>query len=163
MSNKMPVVKIYTDGACSGNPGPGGYGAVLEFKNITKEISGGERHTTNNRMELFAAIQALRALKRPCKVFVYTDSKYVKDGIAHWLPNWVKNNWITSRNRPVKNCDLWQQLYALQQKHEISWHWIKGHNGHRQNERADFLARQACREIQKQISTEESIVNEPSL
>ena len=134
------AVKIYTDGACRGNPGPGGWGALLVSGDTEKEIWGGEILTTNNRMELTAAIRALEALKRSCAIAIYTDSKYVMDGIRTWLPNWKKRGWKTADKKPVKNQDLWQQLDALVATHEIQWHWVKGHSGHVENERADALA-----------------------
>ncbi len=138
---KKPDIVIYTDGACSGNPGPGGWGALLEYGGKKKELYGGEADTTNNRMELIAAIEALAALKKPCNVTLYTDSVYVKDGITIWIHNWRKNNWRTAAKKPVKNADLWQQLEAAHQRHEMNWQWIKGHAGHEGNERADELAR----------------------
>ncbi len=134
------AVKIYTDGACRGNPGPGGWGALLVSGDTEKEIWGGEILTTNNRMELTAAIRALEALKRSCAIAIYTDSKYVMDGIRTWLPNWKKRGWKTADKKPVKNQDLWQQLDALVATHDIQWHWVKGHSGHVENERADALA-----------------------
>ena len=135
-------VEIFTDGACSGNPGIGGWGAILRYKDTQKELSGGELSTTNNRMELTAVIEALRALKRPCNISLYTDSKYVMNGITEWLENWKQNNWRTSNKKSdVKNVDLWQELDALRAGHEIRWIWVKGHNGHPENERCDFLAR----------------------
>ena len=133
-------VTIHTDGACSGNPGPGGWGAILEYDGKTKELKGGEALTTNNRMELTAAIEALNALKRPCTVKLYTDSNYVKGGITGWLSGWKKNGWRTSDKKPVKNVELWQALDAATQRHTVSWHWVKGHAGHDLNERADQLA-----------------------
>ena len=136
-------VEIYTDGACSGNPGPGGWGAVLRFNGAEKELSGGESPTTNNRMELMAAIRSLEALTRPCKVDLYTDSKYVKDGIEQWLVNWKARGWKTADKKPVKNVDLWIELENQLSKHEVRLHWIKGHAGHPENERADELARLA--------------------
>ena len=136
-------VVIYTDGACSGNPGPGGYGAILTFGDHEKEISGGEPHTTNNRMELMAAISALEALKRPCKVELHTDSQYVQQGISTWIKQWKRNGWRTADKKPVKNTDLWQRLDAALARHEVRWHWVKGHDGHEMNERADELARSA--------------------
>jgi ribonuclease HI len=135
------TVIIHTDGACSGNPGPGGWGAVLEFGQARKELSGGEAETTNNRMELMAAISALEALKRRCDVEMYVDSAYVKDGITKWIHGWKRNGWKTADKKPVKNAELWQRLDAAIQKHNISWHWVKGHAGHGGNERADELAR----------------------
>ena len=135
-------VEIFTDGACSGNPGIGGWGAILRYKDTEKELSGGELETTNNRMELTAVIEALQALKRPCNISLYTDSKYVMSGITEWLENWKKNGWRTSNKKSdVKNIDLWQALDALCLKHEIRWIWVKGHNGHAENERCDALAR----------------------
>lgn len=137
----MTDVTIYTDGACSGNPGPGGWGAILVHGETRKELSGGESETTNNRMELQAAIEALNALKRPCKVAVYTDSVYVRDGITKWIKGWERNGWRTAAKKPVKNAELWQALQAALQPHDIDWHWVKGHAGHPENERADELAR----------------------
>jgi ribonuclease HI len=134
-------VTIYTDGACSGNPGPGGWGAILSFGDDEKELTGGEAHTTNNRMELMAAISALEALKRPCSVDLHTDSEYMKNGITGWIKSWKKNGWRTAGRKPVKNIDLWQRLDAALAAHEVRWHWVKGHAGHAMNERADALAR----------------------
>ena len=139
--NDQPPVIIYTDGACSGNPGPGGWGAILTYGDKSKEISGGEVQTTNNRMELMAAIAALEALKRPCRVELYTDSGYLRGGISSWIQNWKKNGWKTADKKPVKNVDLWERLDAAAQPHSIAWHWVKGHSGHIDNERADALAR----------------------
>ncbi|WP_409929513.1 ribonuclease HI [Sulfuriflexus sp.] len=136
-------VEIFTDGACRGNPGPGGWGALLRYAGKEKTLRGGERLTTNNRMELMAAISALEELKRPCKVELTTDSKYVMQGITEWLENWKKRNWKTASRQPVKNVDLWQRLDAATQRHEINWHWVRGHNGHPENERADELANEA--------------------
>lgn len=141
MSNK--TVTIYTDGACSGNPGPGGWGALLQYGEAEKELSGGEAETTNNRMELMAAIKALEALKHPCTVDLYTDSTYVKDGITQWIFGWKKNGWKTAAKKPVKNADLWQMLDAEVKRHTVRWHWVKGHDGDERNERADGLARNA--------------------
>lgn len=135
------LVEIWTDGACSGNPGPGGWGALLRMGDHEKELHGGAEDTTNNRMELQAAIAALNALTRPCKVRLTTDSVYVKDGITKWLPGWKAKGWKTAANKPVKNQDLWQALDAATQRHQIEWAWIKGHAGHLENERADELAR----------------------
>ncbi|NDF11676.1 MAG: ribonuclease HI [Proteobacteria bacterium] len=135
------IVRIYTDGACSGNPGPGGWGAILRFKGKEKELSGGEADTTNNRMELMAAIMALEALKKTSTVHIYTDSSYVMDGLTKWLPNWKKNGWRTADKKPVKNAELWQRLEEAAEKHAVKWHWVKGHSGHPENERADELAR----------------------
>lgn len=137
----MKHVEIFTDGACSGNPGPGGWGAILRHGNTEKELSGGEAETTNNRMELLAAIEALGALKEPCKVDLYTDSVYVRDGIKGWIHGWKKNGWKTAAKKPVKNEDLWRRLDEAQGRHEVTWKWIKGHAGHTENERADELAR----------------------
>jgi ribonuclease HI len=145
--SEAPEVVIYTDGACRGNPGPGGWGAVLISGAHEKELWGGERHTTNNRMELMAAIQALEALKRGCRVAVYTDSQYVKRGIREWLPAWKARGWRTADKRPVKNRDLWEMLDALVARHELQWHWVKGHAGHAGNERADQLANRAIDEL----------------
>jgi len=142
-------VTIHTDGACSGNPGPGGWGAILQFGEHTRELSGGEAQTTNNRMELTAAIEALNALKRPCTVDLYTDSVYVRDGITKWMFNWKRNNWRTSDRKPVKNAELWQALDEAQKRHKISWHWVKGHAGHPENERADELAREGMKPYQR--------------
>jgi len=136
-------VQIFTDGACSGNPGPGGWGALLRWKGVEKEMSGGARDTTNNRMELTAAIRALESLKRAVPVDLYTDSTYLRDGITRWLPAWKANGWKTAAKKPVKNQDLWQRLEAALADHDVSWHWIRGHAGHPENERADALARQA--------------------
>ena len=133
---------IYTDGACSGNPGPGGWGALLQFGEYERELKGGERNTTNNRMELTAAIAALEILKRTCKVHLYTDSTYLRDGMTSWIHNWKSNGWRTTSKKSVKNVDLWQRLDKAIQRHEIEWHWIKGHAGDPGNEAADALARQ---------------------
>ncbi len=135
-------VEIYTDGACSGNPGPGGWGALLLFNGTEKELSGGEFETTNNRMEMMAAIEALSALKRPCKVILTTDSSYLKDGITTWIHNWRRNGWKTASKKPVKNVDLWRTLEDALGRHDVEWVWVKGHAGHPENERADELARQ---------------------
>ncbi|MGH1352613.1 MAG: ribonuclease HI [Methyloligellaceae bacterium] len=134
-------VVIYTDGACSGNPGPGGWGAVMIYGDHRKEIYGGEKETTNNRMELMAAIEALNALKKACKVELYTDSNYVKQGITQWIHGWKRNGWKNAQKKPVKNAELWQELESAQERHDVSWHWVKGHAGHPENERADELAR----------------------
>ncbi len=136
-------VEIFTDGACSGNPGPGGWGAILRYGEVEKEISGGAANTTNNQMELMAAINALEALSRPCRVNLHTDSQYVKNGITQWMKGWVRNGWKTAAKKPVKNADLWKQLDAAVKRHEVKWHWVKGHAGHPDNERADELARTA--------------------
>lgn len=139
----MKKVEIFTDGACRGNPGPGGWGVVLRYNQQEKYLSGAEKLTTNNRMELSAAIQALLALKEPCVVEITTDSIYVRDGITQWLANWKNNNWRSSRKKPIKNQDLWLKLEEVAAGHQISWHWIKGHSGHRENEIADELANKA--------------------
>ena len=136
-----PQVVIYTDGACSGNPGPGGWGAVMLSGENRKEICGGEPGTTNNRMELMAAISSLNALKSPCEVNLYTDSKYVMDGISKWIFGWKKNGWKTADKKPVKNAELWQALEEARNRHQVTLHWVKGHAGHPENERADELAR----------------------
>ncbi|MEC7657115.1 MAG: ribonuclease HI [Pseudomonadota bacterium] len=143
MSRGSTIVEIYTDGACSGNPGRGGWGAILRYGENEKELSGGAAETTNNRMELSAAIEALRALKRPSRVRIHTDSTYVKDGITKWIVNWKRNGWRTAAKKPVKNVDLWQDLYDALKDHDVEWHWVKGHAGHSENERADALARSA--------------------
>jgi ribonuclease HI len=134
-------VVVFTDGACSGNPGPGGWGAILTFKGVEKELRGGEAHTTNNRMELMAAISALEAMKRPCLVELHTDSQYVKNGITSWIHNWKRNGWRTADKKPVKNEDLWRRLDEALAIHNVDWRWVKGHAGHDMNERADALAR----------------------
>ncbi|HTV90879.1 MAG TPA: ribonuclease HI [Stellaceae bacterium] len=136
-------VEIFTDGACSGNPGPGGWGAVLRYGAVEKELSAGEPATTNNRMELMAAIAGLEALKRPCRVKLYTDSQYLRDGITRWLPAWKSRGWRTADKKPVKNRDLWQRLEAAAAPHAVEWRWVRGHAGHPENERADALARAA--------------------
>ena len=141
------TVKIYTDGACSGNPGPGGWGAILIYKSQRKEICGGEAESTNNRMELTAAIQALESLKRHSSVDLYTDSRYVMDGITKWIHGWKAKGWRTAAKKPVKNDDLWRRLDEIAGSHEVRWHWVKGHNGHPENERADELARRGISEI----------------
>lgn len=138
------TVAIFTDGSCLGNPGPGGYGAILTYGHHRKELSGGYRLTTNNRMELLAAIVALESLRQPCEVDVTTDSQYVRLGITQWLAGWKRNNWKTSQKEPVKNQDLWQRLDKACQQHKISWHWVKGHAGHPENERCDQLAKEAA-------------------
>lgn len=138
-------VEIFTDGACSGNPGPGGWGVLLRFGGTEKELFGGEAETTNNRMELTAAIKALDALTRPCHVDLYTDSVYVKDGITRWIVRWRENGWRTAGRKPVKNAELWQDLDAALARHEVEWHWVKGHAGHPENERADELAREGMK------------------
>jgi ribonuclease HI len=142
-----PHVVIHTDGACSGNPGPGGWGAILSYDGREKELKGGEAHTTNNRMELMAAISALEALKRPCQVDIHTDSQYLRNGVMSWIKQWKRNGWRTADKKPVKNVDLWQRLEAALERHTVRWHWVKGHAGHDLNERADELAREAIAEV----------------
>lgn len=141
MSEKTVMVEAFTDGACSGNPGPGGWGAVLRFGEHEKELFGGEESTTNNRMEMMAAIEALEALKRPCRVRITTDSNYLRQGITQWIQRWERNGWRTADKKPVKNADLWRRLQAAAARHEVEWAWVKGHSGHPENERADELAR----------------------
>lgn len=141
------TIEIYTDGACKGNPGPGGWGALLRFNGKEKTLKGAEAHTTNNRMELTAAIKALEALTRTCEVDLYTDSQYLRQGMTEWLAQWKKKGWRNARKEPVKNADLWQLLDALAQHHTIRWHWVKGHVGHPENELADALANQAIEEF----------------
>jgi ribonuclease HI len=146
------IARVYTDGACSGNPGPGGWGAVLDWNGHRKEIHGGEASTTNNRMELTAAIKALEAFRRKVAIEVHTDSRYLKDGVTLWLPNWKRRGWKTAGKKPVKNLDLWQRLDALTEEHHVSWHWVKAHAGHEQNERADALARQGIAEVRSEAA-----------
>jgi ribonuclease HI len=141
-------VEIFTDGACRGNPGPGGWGAVLRYGEVERELSGGERNTTNNRMELVAAIEALKALSQPCSVDITTDSVYVKNGITNWLEGWKKKGWKTAARKAVKNVDLWQALDEQNQRHDVRWHWVKGHSGHAENERADQLANRGIDALQ---------------
>lgn len=141
-------VEIYTDGACSGNPGPGGWGAILVHGENRKELKGGEAVTTNNRMELIAAIKALNAVKSGCTVDLYTDSNYLRGGITSWINNWKRNGWKTASRKPVKNADLWRQLDAARTSHDVRWHWVKGHAGHPENERADELAREGMAPFQ---------------
>ena len=143
MSEIEPLEKValFSDGACSGNPGPGGWGVILRFRGVEKELFGGERETTNNRMEMMAIIQGLEALKRPVAVDIFTDSKYVIDGITKYMPTWKKNSWRTADKKPVKNVDLWERMLAAMKPHQLTWNWVKGHNGHPENERADALAR----------------------
>jgi len=141
------AVTIHTDGACRGNPGPGGWGALLQYNGKRRELCGGEANTTNNRMELAAAIQALNALKRGCRVELHTDSNYVRQGIMQWLANWKRNGWKTAAKKPVKNADLWRALDAACQRHEINWHWVKGHSGNAGNEAADALANRGIDEM----------------
>lgn len=137
------AVEAFTDGACSGNPGPGGWGAVLRWRGHERELSGGEAETTNNRMEMMAAIAALEALKRPSRITITTDSTYLRDGITKWVPGWRRNGWKTAAKQPVKNRDLWERLVTAAARHEVDWQWVRGHDGHPENERADALARAA--------------------
>ncbi|MEZ5833219.1 MAG: ribonuclease HI [Dongiaceae bacterium] len=141
------IVEIFTDGACSGNPGPGGWGAVLRYGAVEKEINGGEPETTNNRMELMAAIMAIEAVKRPCEIHLHTDSEYLRNGITTWIHSWKARGWKTADKKPVKNVDLWQRLERAIETHDVHWHWVKGHSGHKENERADELARLAIRQM----------------
>ncbi len=141
------TIEIYTDGACKGNPGPGGWGALLRHNGVEKTLKGGETHTTNNRMELTAAIMALEALTRSCQVDLYTDSQYLRQGMTEWLAQWKKKGWRNSKKEPVKNADLWQKLDELATRHQIRWHWVKGHSGHPENEQVDALANQAIAEL----------------
>lgn len=136
----MKTVELFTDGACKGNPGPGGWGALLRFDGIEKSLSGGESNSTNNRMELMAAIEGLGALREPCNVILTTDSQYVRKGITEWMVGWKRNGWRTAAKQPVKNVDLWQRLDEQNQRHQVQWHWVRGHTGHRENEIADSLA-----------------------
>lgn len=145
----MKKVEIFTDGACRGNPGPGGWGALLRYGDVERELFGGEPNTTNNRMELQAAIEALKALSRPCSVDLTTDSVYVRNGITTWMDNWKKKGWRTAARKPVKNVDLWQALDTESQRHQVRWHWVKGHSGHAENERADQLANRGIDELQQ--------------
>lgn len=141
------IVEAFTDGACRGNPGPGGWGVLLRYNGHEKRLHGGEPETTNNRMELMAAIRALEALSRPCEVHLTTDSVYVQKGISEWLANWKRRGWKTASKQPVKNVDLWQRLDAAAQRHQVQWHWVKGHSGHDENEIADQLANQGIDEL----------------
>ena len=145
----LPLVEIFTDGACRGNPGPGGWAALLRMGDKEREISGGEALTTNNRMELRAAIEALNALKRPCRVELHSDSQYVRDGITKWIHGWQRNGWRTADKKPVKNAELWQELLDVSSRHQVKWHWVKGHSGHPENDRVDALA---CAEADAQRS-----------
>jgi len=142
-TTSSPRLEAYTDGACSGNPGPGGWGAVQQYQGLEQDFSGGEAQTTNNRMEMSAAIRVLETLPRPFDIDIYTDSQYLRDGVTRWMVNWKKNGWMTADKKPVKNKDLWLQLDKLIMIHRVTWHWVKGHAGHPQNERADALARNA--------------------
>ena len=140
------VVEIFTDGACKGNPGPGGWGVLLRCRGVEKTLSGGDRHTTNNRMEMLAVIRGLEVLKRPCKVVITTDSQYVMKGITEWMFQWKKRGWTTKERTPVKNVELWQRIDELSAGHEVQWRWVRGHDGHKDNERVDSLARKAIKE-----------------
>ncbi|HLF96501.1 MAG TPA: ribonuclease HI [Methylococcaceae bacterium] len=142
-------VQVFADGACKGNPGPGGWGVLLRYNGVEKQLHGGEAQTTNNRMELMAAIQGLESLKRPCRVQISMDSQYVLKGITEWLPRWVARGWLTADRKPVKNQDLWQRLHAATQRHQVEWEWVKGHNGHAGNEAADALANRGAAEFIK--------------
>ena len=144
MSATRKQIEVHTDGACLGNPGPGGWGALLRWREVERELSGGEPDTTNNRMELMAAIAALEALREPCDVILTTDSQYVRQGITEWMANWVRRNWKTAGGDPVKNRDLWERLHAANQRHKVEWRWVKGHSGNPDNERVDVLARDAA-------------------
>jgi len=145
MNTAIKTVEIHTDGACLGNPGPGGWGALLRWKGHERELSGAEAHTTNNRMEMMAAIMALDALSEPCAVILHTDSQYLRQGITQWLPNWVRRQWKTASGAAVKNRDLWERLHTASQRHQIEWRWVKGHAGNPNNERVDALAGKAAR------------------
>lgn len=147
------IVEIYTDGACRGNPGPGGWGVLLRYQGHTKTLYGAEPHTTNNRMELLAAIRGLQALSKSCTVELFTDSQYLRKGMIEWLANWKKSNWKNSQKQPVKNVDLWQQLDTLSAEHTISWHWVKGHSGHPENEQADQLANHAIDKMLESLTS----------
>ncbi|RLQ87461.1 ribonuclease HI [Notoacmeibacter ruber] len=149
----MKHVEIFTDGACSGNPGPGGWGAILRHGSAQKELSGGEADTTNNRMELTAAIEALNALKGSCRVDLHTDSVYVRDGIRSWISGWKRNGWKTAAKKPVKNAELWQALDEARSRHDVTWHWVKGHAGHPENERADELAREGMKPFKSKTAS----------
>ena len=147
MTKKQKQVDIFTDGACSGNPGSGGWGALLRYNGVEKELSGGEIETTNNRMEMMAAIMALESLKRPMEVSLTTDSKYLKDGIEKWVKGWIARGWKTAAKKPVKNVDLWQRLIAAMEPHDVMLHWVRGHDGHAENERVDQLARDGVESV----------------
>ena len=145
MTTNKEIVEIFSDGACSGNPGPGGYGSILRYGGKVKEIYGYDLHTTNNRMEMMGVIEALRLLKKPCKIRITTDSNYVVKGMTQWLPGWLKRNWVNSQKKPVLNKDLWEMLLNLSEPHEIEWIWVRGHAGHEENERCDELAKKGIR------------------
>jgi len=146
-AEEQQAVTIFTDGACKGNPGPGGWGAILRFKGEEREMYGGDPATTNNRMEMTAVIEALQSLKRPCRVTVYTDSQYVQKGISEWIASWKRRGWRTASKEPVKNVDLWKRLDSLSAGHKVSWHWVRGHDGHPENERADLLANRGVESV----------------
>lgn len=152
MTNVLKTVELFTDGACSGNPGVGGWAALLRYNGVEKELSGAEEKTTNNRMELSAIIAGLSALKHPCNVELYTDSRYAMDGAMKWLVDWEKNGWRTSQKKAVLNSGLWQEISRLLKKHRVKWHWVRGHAGHVENERVDTLARDALQKLKKSIS-----------
>ena len=154
MTMSKEIVEIFTDGACSGNPGVGGYGSILRYRGETKEINGYDLHTTNNRMEMMGVIEALRLLKRPCKIRIVTDSNYVVKGMTQWLPGWLKRNWVNSQKKPVLNRDLWEMLLNLSRPHEIDWVWVRGHAGHKENERCDELAKKAIRTGKSKLERE---------
>ncbi|MFO1152446.1 MAG: ribonuclease HI [Rhodospirillales bacterium] len=153
----LNVVELFTDGACLGNPGPGGWGVILRWRGVEKELSGGTPLTTNNRMELTAAIEGLSALRRPCSVRIYSDSTYVRDGITRWINLWRRNGWRTADRRPIKNIDLWQKLTETMVGHEVEWHWVRGHSGHAENERADQLARSSARRQRAELVRAEAV------
>lgn len=153
MAQDGAIVEIYTDGACRGNPGPGGWGALLRCRGRERELSGAEPNTTNNRMELMAAIAALETLKHPCRVVLSTDSLYLKQGVTEWLPNWIRRNWKTAAGKPIKNLDLWQRLCEAMVRHQIQWEWVRGHSGHPENERADRLANRAIDELLQHLKS----------
>ena len=153
------VVEIFTDGACRGNPGPGGWAALLRYRSSSKVVSGAERDSTNNRMELMAAIEGLERLTRPCRVVLSTDSEYVRRGITEWVPRWRRNGWRTSQKTPVKNRDLWQRLEAAAEPHRIDWRWVKGHSGHPENERVDRLANEAIDALERHPETGEGPID----
>jgi ribonuclease HI len=144
------TVEIFTDGACKGNPGPGGWGALLRYNGVEKSLKGAETNTTNNRMELKAAIEGIKAITRPCQIDIFTDSQYLRKGMTEWLAGWKLKGWRNARKDPVKNADLWQELDSLSSKHTITWHWVRGHSGHRENEMADELANQAILELMRE-------------
>jgi ribonuclease HI len=155
MSHPMKQIEAHTDGACLGNPGPGGWAALLRWRGQERELVGAEAQTTNNRMELMGAIAALEALREPCEVMLQTDSQYVRQGITEWMPNWVRRNWRTAAGEPVKNRDLWERLHAATLQHRIEWRWVKGHSGDPDNERVDLLSRNAAFAIRQRMALEE--------